>query len=111
MTVEARKQTDLAWIEAYGYKGMHLKNLNEEIENFDIIFNTIPTEILNRTILQNVKKNAIIIELASTPGGIDRKAAEEQNIKVVEALALPGKVAPETVAEYIKDIITKENKI
>ncbi len=105
VTCEARKDTDLAWIKAYGYNGIHLKDLEQEIGNFDIIFNTIPIEILNKNLLKKVKKDALIIELASLPGGIDRNFAKQVDIKVVEALALPGKVAPLTVAEYIKQTI------
>lgn len=102
---EARKETDLAWINAYGYKGIHLKDLEQEIGKYDIIFNTIPTKILDGNLLQKVKNDALIIELASLPGGIDREVANQYGIKVVEALALPGKVAPLTVAEYIKQTI------
>lgn len=102
---EARKETDLAWINAYGYKEIHLNNLEKEIGKYDIIFNTIPTKVLNENLLQKVKNTALIIELASLPGGIDREVANQYGIKVVEALALPGKVAPLTVAEYIKQTI------
>ena len=105
VSCEARKNEDLAWIKAYGYNEIHLKDLKNEIGKFDIIFNTIPTEIINQEILEKVKQEALIIELASLPGGIDRKAASEKGIKVVEALALPGKVAPETVAQYIYNVM------
>lgn len=108
VSCEARKKEDLAWIKAYGYNGINLKDLKQEIGKFDIIFNTIPTQILNKEILEKVPKDTLILELASLPGGIDRKAAQEKGIRVVEALALPGKVAPETVAEYIYDIISNE---
>lgn len=105
VSCEARKNEDLAWIKAYGYNEIHLKDLKKEIGKFDIIFNTIPVEIINQEILEKVKKETLIIELASLPGGIDRKAASKQGIKVVEALALPGKIAPETVAQYIYNVI------
>lgn len=105
VSCEARKKEDLAWIKAYGYNGIHLKDLKQEIGKFDIIFNTIPTQILNKEILEQVQKDTLILELASEPGGIDRIAAKEKGTKVVEALALPGKVAPETVAQYIYNII------
>lgn len=105
VSCEARKNEDLGWIKAYGYNEIHLKDLKKEIGKFDIIFNTIPVEIINQEILEKVKKETLIIELASLPGGIDRKAASKQGIKVVEALALPGKIAPETVAQYIYNVI------
>ena len=87
------------------YNPINLKELKQEIGKFDIIFNTIPTEILEKELLSEVKEDAVIIELASKPGGVNRKVAEELKINVVEALALPGKVAPLTVAEYIRDTI------
>ena len=45
---EARKDSDIAWIEAYGYKKIHLRNLKENVDKFDIIINTIPSMILYR---------------------------------------------------------------
>ena len=36
---------------------------------------------------------------------IDKKAAKEKGLQLVWALALPGKVAPITTAEFIKDTI------
>ncbi len=104
VTCEARKETDLAWIKAYGYNGIHLNDLQYMIGNYDIIFNTIPTKILTEELLKKTKNKVIIIELASLPGGIDKEAAEKLNIKVIEAQGLPGKVAPDTVAMYLKDL-------
>ena len=43
--------------------------------------------------------------MASDPGGVDREAAKKRNIKLIWALALPGKVAPITSAEYIKETL------
>ncbi|MFQ8784723.1 MAG: hypothetical protein ACLR8F_00320 [Clostridia bacterium] len=44
----------------------------------------------------------MLIDLASNPGGIDKKAIKDRNLKFVWALSLPGKVAPTTSAEFIK---------
>ena len=46
-----------------------------------------------------------MIDLASNTGGINREDAKELDLKLVWALALPGKVAPVTSAYFIKETI------
>ena len=102
---EARKNEDISWIKAYGYNPVHLNDLNENLNKFDIIINTIPFQILDAERLDLIKKESVIIDLASNPGGVDRKAARERGIKVIWALSLPAKVAPLTSAEFIKETL------
>ena len=102
---EARKNEDISWIKAYGYNPIHLNDLNDHLDKFDIIINTIPFQILVDERLNLVKKDVVIVDLASNPGGVDRKAAREKNIRVIWALSLPAKVAPVTSAEFIKETI------
>ncbi len=102
---EARKNEDIAWIKAYGYNPIELKELSENLGNFEIIVNTIPFEVLNEKMLNLVKKDVLLIDLASNPGGIDRKSAKEKKLKLIWALSLPGKVAPITSAEFIKETL------
>ena len=105
VTCAARKDEDLAWIRAYGHKETNINALGENLSQYDIILNTVPHLVLNKERLQYVKKDALLIDLASNPGGIDKKEAKELKLKLVWALALPGKVAPVTTAEFIKDTI------
>lgn len=102
---EARKMSDLAYIQAFGYIPISLENLEENLPRFDIIINNIPVKILQEKQLNLVKRDVLIIDLASQPGGVDFEYAKKQNIKTIWALALPGKVAPISAAEYIKDTI------
>ena len=102
---EARKKDDIAWIKAYGYNPIFIDNLDENLGKFDVIFNTIPFQILDSNRIKLLKKDCLIIDLASYPGGVDLVAAKENNIKAIWALSLPGKVAPVTSAEYIKETI------
>ena len=92
-------------MKAYGYEPIHLNDLDKYLEKFDIIINTIPFQILDKNRLDLLKKDIVIIDLASNPGGVDRKAAKEKNIKLIWALSLPGKVAPVTSAEFIKETL------
>lgn len=105
VSCEARKTTDLAWIKAYGYEPINLIELKENLNRFDIIINTIPYVVLDREMLQEVKKDALIIDLASNPGGVDKQAVKELGIKFNWALSLPGKVSPLTSAEFMKETL------
>lgn len=102
---EARKYEDLAYIKAFGYAAIDLMELNSYLGNFEIIINTIPTKIIGKEQIDLLKNDCLIIDLASSPGGIDFDYAKEKEIKTIWALALPGKVAPITSAEYIKNTI------
>ena len=100
VTCSARKQEDFAWIKSYGYNFIDTTNLEKKLSQFDIIINTVPHLILDRTRLEYVKKDCLLIDLASKPGGIDLEVAKSKGLKTIWALALPGKVAPETSAEH-----------
>ncbi len=101
--VEARKYSDLAWIRNYGYKPVLLSELSNTVKSINVLFNTIPSIILNNEVLKALNSNCLIIDLASKPGGVDFEKAKELGLKAIWALSLPGKVAPVTAAEFIKD--------
>ncbi|MDD2628322.1 MAG: dipicolinate synthase subunit DpsA [Clostridia bacterium] len=102
---EARNKKNLAQIEAMGYNVVDLKELDEGLHLYDVIFNTIPDMVMNRERLDKLKKECVIIDLASFPGGVDFKYAETIDIKAELALALPAKVAPKSAAIYFKKAI------
>ena len=105
VTCAARKDEDLAWIKAYGHNATNINTLGENLSDYDIVINTVPHLILTRERMEYVSEECLLIDLASNPGGIDKKAAKDRNLKLIWALALPGKVAPVTTAEFIKDTI------
>lgn len=105
VTCSARKIEDFAWIRTFGYEAVNTNQLADELGNFDIIINTIPYIVLNENNLKYVNKDALLIDLASNPGGIDQNVAKDLNLKFIWALSLPGKIAPVTSAEFIKKTI------
>lgn len=102
---EARNKKDLAFIKAMGYNSISLDKLDSYLGDMDIIFNTIPAMILDEKRLKCLKKESVIIDLASSPGGVDFSKAKEFKINTTWALALPTKVAPRTAAVYLKNVI------
>lgn len=105
VTCAARKDEDLAWIKAYGHRATNINFLGENLSEFDIIINTVPRLILTEERTAFVKADCLLIDLASNPGGIDKKAAKDRKLKLIWALALPGKVAPVTTAEFLKETV------
>ena len=105
VTVSARKYGDLAWIEAWGYRGVQTGALTGQLDRFDLIFNTAPALILDGTRLRETREDCVIIDLASAPGGVDLEAAKRLSRRAIPAPGLPGKVAPRTAAAAIRDSV------
>lgn len=106
VTVVARKDEDFAWIKAMGYTGKKYSDLQEILPSTDILFNTVPALVIQQE-LNYIKKDCLIIDLASKPGGVDFDLAKEKGIEAELALGLPGKVAPNSVAEYMFNKVKK----
>ena len=105
ITCAARKDEDLAWIKAYGHMATNINAIGENLSEYDVIINTVPHLILTEDKIKYIRDDCLLVDLASNPGGIDKKAAKNKNLKLIWALALPGKVAPVTTAEFIKDTV------
>lgn len=98
VTVWARRREVCVRAELFGYSAKQIEG--EDSLSFDtntrVIFNTVPSRLISRTVLQRLGRNCIIIDLASAPGGVDFGVATELGIRSVWATALPGKCAPES---------------
>jgi len=105
VTVAARRYSDLAWIRSEGMEPLEFRLLDGEIGRFRVVFNTVPAPVLTKEKLVLMDSGAIIIDLASEPCGTDFFAAEELGIRAEKALGLPGKFAPKTAGEIIKDTV------
>ena len=99
--ISARKSKDLAWIEAFGYNAVTYNEIDDFLHEFDVIFNTVPSLLLDEQRLQNIKEECVIIDLASNPGGIDFLSAKNLGRNVIWALSLPGKYAPLTAGKIL----------
>ncbi len=105
VTVAARKCSDLSWSRAYGYEAVSLKKLPQRLGEFRLIFNTVPSLLLDGEKLQLLSGDCLCVDLASSPGGVDFEAARRLGLETVWARSLPGKVAPETAGIIIRDTV------
>ena len=104
VTGVARKVADLARAYEMGIRPVHFSDLEEEISQAEIIFNTAPAMVLDRVVLERVAKDAVIIDLASIPGGTDFEYAQMLGIKALLAPGLPGIVAPKTAGKILAQV-------
>ncbi len=105
VTVCARKYGDIAAAEVKGLNSCMISDFYNISHEFDIIINTVPSVVINRKILKNVRSDCLIIDVASAPYGTDFAAAYELGLNAVQCSSLPGKVAPKTAGKIIADAI------
>ena len=104
VTVCARKASQRAKARIYGMHSVDFSYLSECMSDADAVFNTVPAQVIGREELMGAK-DCLIIDLASKPGGIDMEAAKDLGVRIIWALGLPGKVAPITAGNIIKETI------
>ena len=100
VTVAARSPGQRAQAECMGCRAISLAELRCPV-SCPVVVNTIPAQVLGRAELAQLPPGALVVELASRPGGLDGAAARACGLTVLSAPGLPGKCAPETAGEGI----------
>ncbi|MBS5659106.1 MAG: dipicolinate synthase subunit DpsA [Oscillibacter sp.] len=104
VSATARKREDLAWIRAYGWRALDTEHLDGHLSSYSVVFNTVPSLVLNEYLLAQLPADCLCIDLASCQG-IDLLAAEKRKLPYVWARGLPGHLVPHTAAAMIRDTI------
>lgn len=105
LTVAARGAPDRALAEAFGCEALAFDALEGRIGDFDFIVNTVPARVLTEPLLCLIRQDALLLELASPPGGFDRLLAENIGLHALAAPGLPGKSAPLSAAKLMRQAI------
>lgn len=105
VTVAARRSEQRALAAVLGVRSERIDGLQEWLHSYDLVINTAPAPILGPEELSALKEGAAVIDLASLPGGVDDESAAALGVKVIHALALPGKEAPLTAARCLRDTV------
>ncbi|MEW6574489.1 MAG: dipicolinate synthase subunit DpsA [Bacillota bacterium] len=105
ITVVARDAAHRARASEKGYRVSDFAGLPLIISEADIIFNTVPAVVLTSRVIKNTRPEALIIDLATDPGGTDFEAAKSLNREAILAPSLPGKVAPKTAGRILGQVV------
>ena len=112
LSVAARNPVQLAEASLTGAQTISSEQLSDcELSSFDFIFNTIPAPILTSALLEQISPSALLLDLASAPGGFNLEEAKAMGRNAHLLLGLPGKYAPLSSAEKMISFIFKHIKI
>lgn len=101
VTVAARRYEQLAKASVSGCGTVHFDKLNGTLAYYDAVINTVPAPVFDRKRLMMLKKDCLIIDLASKTGVEDMELAASVGVKVIWALSLPGRTAPVSAGRII----------
>lgn len=108
ITVCARSTNALTLAQCRGARAVPLSRLAANLEA-SYIFNTIPHPVFNAPEITAMRRDTLLIDLASFPGGADKHMAKAKGIRLIEARGLPAKYAPQaagnTVAAAVEEMI------
>nr|WP_317399128.1 NAD(P)-dependent oxidoreductase [uncultured Gemmiger sp.] len=105
VTVAARNAEQRAGARCCGCHAAPLTALERLLPDFDAVVNTIPAMVLPAELLGRLPRGAVVIDLASAPGGVDFDAAQAMGLQARLASGLPGRCAPDTAGELIAQTI------
>lgn len=73
----------------------------EKPESYDFLVNTIPAVVLTEKILSPLRKDCILFDIVTTPGGYDEAAVGKLGLKLIRCAAIPGNTAPKAAGYAI----------
>lgn len=85
----------------------HLQATLDDLSGYQIVVNTIPARVFDQARLDTLGHGAILLDVASQPGGVDPGLAMRAGIRLLHAPGLPGKKAPRSVAAAMLDVIVR----
>ena len=108
VTALSRSATSLRTPERLGCRTVLLtaEALKEVTSGYDAVFTTVPHRIFTGEILRSASllpggRKTLYIDLSSSPGSFDPAAARESGIRLLWALSLPGKYAPDSAGRVL----------
>lgn len=107
VTVCARSEDALEVGYSAGLKTLMFDKLNTHIHEYEYIFNTIPTLVLNESMIRNMRADASIFDIASAPGGVDKNACLKYGIFIIHSLGIPGRYAAKSSGKSLANHMIK----
>lgn len=107
VTVMTGTASKLSLVEAAGAAGALYSDMQRYLPGQKLIFSTPPALVIDESRLKLVDPDALIIDLASPPFGVDMEAAQAIGLHVVRESGLPGRWCPLSAARAIYNAVVR----
>lgn len=84
-----------------GAEAIPPEHIGTVLPDTELVFNTAPARVLDAEKLKSANREAMLIDLASPPYGIDLRAAWGQGLRAWREPGLPGRYCPVSAAEAL----------
>ncbi len=103
----ARNEAQMRRAHAMGAHPMPLGSLPSACAQADVVFNTAPARIFGEAALARLGEDALYIELASPPFGVDAELARRMGVQVALERGVPGRYAPMDAGAALFDALQR----
>lgn len=97
----ARSEMQMRSAHAAGAHPVPLGQVAHAAASADLIFGTVPAQVLGGEALGALRSDALIIELASPPYGVDMEKARALGVNLLVEAGVPGRYAPMQAGEAL----------
>lgn len=110
VTVASRSEANRNRAVERGADAVATERLAEALPGHGLVFNTAPSMVLDAAALRRAEPDALLIDLASLPYGIDLRAAWDMGLRAWREPGLPGRYCPESAARALLEAIDRHER-
>lgn len=98
VTVASRTDRGMRLAQSRGAQAVETARMSEALGEIDVVFSTPPFPVFDAKALAKLHRDALVIDLASAPYGVDLEAARSVGVRAWREPGLPGRYCPYSAA-------------
>ena len=103
----ARNEMQMRRAHEMGAHPVPLSQAASACRQADVIFSTVPAHVLGKNELDKIRPEALVIELASPPYGMNMELARHMGVNAALESGVPGRYAPMNAGEALFDVLER----
>jgi len=104
----ARNEMQMRRAHEMGAHPVPLSQAASALRQAEVIFSTVPAHVLGKRELDRISPDALVIELASPPYGMNLEMARHMGVNAVLESGVPGRYAPMNAGAALFDVIERK---